>query len=140
LLKALQSTLDDLPDGGKDSLKKIFSILAQSSDNYGNTDETRALNYLAVRYSPVYEAYLRSCRRLTDEEAVKAGADRAYYLFGVTAVQSLLTRPSVGKHIVDVILSYQNQKNAAIQKYFISVDVSHLFPMIVTHYGPYIGR
>jgi hypothetical protein len=121
----------------QNALKEIFYILAQSSDNFGDTDGGRALNYLAVRYAPIYEEYLLKCTPLTP---VKDGADRAFYLVGVTATASPLTRVSVGKRIVDVIVAYQNQKNSVVQKYSVRVDVTYLFPMIVNHYGPYIDR
>jgi Subtilase family/PatG C-terminal len=132
-----QGEFSDMEATEQNELKEIFYILAQSSDNFGDTDQGRALNYLAVRYAPIYEEYLLKCRLLP--RAVD-GADRVYYLAGVTATPSRLTRVSVGKHIIDVIVSYQNQKNSVIQKYFIRVDVTYLFPMIVSHYGPYIDR
>jgi hypothetical protein len=129
--------LSNMKASEQNQLKEIFHILAQSSDNFGDTDEGRALNYLAVRYAPVYEEYLLKCRLLPH---TVDGADRIYYLVGVTATPSRLTRASVGKHIIDVIVSYQNQKNSVVQKYFVRVDVTYLFPMIVNHYGPYIDR
>jgi Subtilase family/PatG C-terminal len=129
--------LSTLGASEQNALKDIFYILAQSSDNFGDTHEGRALNYLAVRYAPVYEEYLLKCRLLP---SAADGVDRVYYLAGVRATPSQLTRVSVGKHIVDVIISYQNQKTSVIQKYFVRVDVSYLFPIIVNHYAPYIDR
>jgi hypothetical protein len=135
--KKKRGVLAGMEDSAQNKLKEIFYILAQSSDNFGDTNEGRALNYLAVRYAPIYEEYLQKCSLLPREED---GADRAYYLVAVTATASPLTRVSAGKDIVDVIVSYQNQKNSVIQKYFVRVDVTYLFPMIVNHYGPYIDR
>jgi hypothetical protein len=135
--KEKKGALYSLKPSEQNALKEIFYILAQSSDNFGDTDQGRALNYLAVRYAPVYEEYLLKCSLLPRAED---GADRAYYLVGVAATASPLTRVSVGKRIVDVIVSYQNQRNSVIQKYFVRVDVTYLFPMIVNHYGPYIDR
>ena len=137
--KKKNGELSNMEASEQNELKEIFHILAQSSDNFGDTDEGRALNYLAVRYAPIYEEYLLKCRLLPPPHRVD-GADRVYYLAGVTATPSPLTRVSVGKHIVDVIISYQNQKNSVIQKYFVRVDVSYLFPVLVNHYGPYIDR
>lgn len=135
--KEKKGALYSLKPSEQNALKEIFYILAQSSDNFGDTDQGRALNYLAVRYAPVYEEYLLKCSLLPRAED---GADRAYYLVGVAATASPLTRVSVGKRIVDAIVSYQNQRNSVIQKYFVRVDVTYLFPMIVNHYGPYIDR
>ena len=105
---------------------KLFSILDQGSDNFGDTDARRAINYLIVRYAPLYEEYFKHV------------VDKEYYLVGVTVARSRLSRQAVGKHIVDVIFSYQNQVTSVLQKWFVRVDVSHLFPMIVTHYQSYI--
>jgi hypothetical protein len=147
IVDKLKKKKGDLPKEEEDSrrneskkkLKEIFHILAQSSDNFGDTYEGRALNYLAVRYAPVYEHYFLKCQYLPDA-ADDADPDRFYYLASVTVTPSPLTRVSVGKHIVDVIISYQNPKNSVIQKYFVRVDVSYMFPMIVNHYSPYIDR
>jgi hypothetical protein len=81
---------------------------------------------------------LLKCQSLSARSA--AGVDRVYYLRGVAVAPSRLARASAGKHIVDVIFSYQNQTNSVVQKFFVRVDVSYQFPMIVTHYGPYIDR
>jgi hypothetical protein len=119
-------------DPSKTDLFNFFSILAQSADNLGDTDETRARNYLAVRYKPVYEKFAENC--------MKNDPEWDWYLAGITAVPSRLSRLSVGKRIVDVVFSYQSRKTSSVQKYFVRVDVTHLFPFLVSHYLPYIDR
>jgi hypothetical protein len=37
--------------------EKLFNMLVQSADNLGDTDAWRALNFLSVRYQPIYEKY-----------------------------------------------------------------------------------
>ena len=37
------------------NLDRLFKKLGQNADNRGDTDELRALNYLAARYRPLYE-------------------------------------------------------------------------------------
>jgi hypothetical protein len=46
------------PDSGEPNpADKLFRMLAQSADNLGDTDQWRALNYVAVRYKYIYEKY-----------------------------------------------------------------------------------
>ena len=95
---------------------RLFRVLVQCADNFGDKDEWRALNYLAVRYSPIYEMYAA----LADE----------YELESVKVAPSRLSRE---KRIVDPIFTFRHKKTGSVCKYFVRVDVSHMFPMIVSH-------
>lgn len=102
----------------------LFDKLVQSADNLGDTDEWRALNYLAVNYQPLYEqhALMAKC---------------GWTLDSVKVVTSRLWRE---KHVVDPVFSFTNVDSGVVQKYFVRVDVSHLFPMMVHHLAEYFDR
>jgi hypothetical protein len=102
---------------------KLFRILVQSADNLGDTDQWRALNYLAVRYKNIYMKYAE----MADD----------YELISVNVATSRLSRE---KHIVDPVFAFQHRETGVVQKYFVRVDVSHLFPMIVNHIAEYFDR
>ena len=106
-------------DGGE-----LFDKLVQSADNFGDTDEWRALNYLAVNYQPLYEQYA-------------AMAQNGCILDSVKVITSRLWRQ---KHIVDPVFAFRQIETGLLQKYFVRVDVSHLFPMIANHIAEYFDR
>ena len=101
-------------------------MLVQSADNFGNTDEWRALNFLAVRYKPLYELY-----------AELVLVQDAWMLDSVEVVTSRLWRE---KHIVDPVFAFRHKESGVLSKYFVRVDVSHLFPMIVNPIAKYVTR
>jgi hypothetical protein len=103
---------------------ELFRKLVQSADNFGDTDELRALNYLAVRYQPLYELYA---------ELVASGLT----LDSIKVEKSRLWRQN---HIVDPVFSFRHRQTGVVQKYFVRVDVSHLYPMITYPIAEYFDR
>jgi PatG C-terminal/Subtilase family len=100
----------------------LFDRLVQAADNFGDEDQWRALNFLAVRYKALYELY-----------AQKVGKE-GYVLDSIGVVPSRLSRQRPReRQIVDVVLSYVNAKVAcAAEKYFTRVNVTCMFPFIIT--------
>jgi hypothetical protein len=105
-------------------LMRFFRMLVQSTDNFGDTDESRALNYLAVRYKALYSRYASMMAANYDLESIKVSASR-------------LRRE---RRIVDPVFSFRHRETNVVQKYFVRVDASHLYPMIVTHLTEYFER
>lgn len=97
---------------------KYFSQLA---DNHGLTDDDRAYNFLAARYPP----------RLSE------GEGQGFVLSGVSVGASRLGA-STGR-IVRVIYRFKNDAGAE-RKYFVRVDVTHEFPMIVSPWQAFLER
>jgi hypothetical protein len=115
----------------KDSAKKavpvpaeLYSELFQSADNFGHTDEWRALNYLAVRYTPLYER----CFDMVED---------GYDLKGFPVLTSRLSAWGT-KRVVDAIFTFGNAGD--MKKFFVRVDVTHLFPVLVTPIEKYVDR
>ena len=102
----------------------LFNHIIQIADNAGATDEHRALNYLAVRYDEIYHR----TQLLQDEN------------YSFTAVEVRPSRLSGTRKIVDVIFSYENRANRAIQKWFVRVDVTEEFPFLVSPMQEYFER
>jgi len=107
-------------------LRKLLYKLGQCADNLGDTDEWRALNFLAVSYPPLYRRYAKMV--LIDKE---------WCLDSVKVVTSRLWRE---KHIVDPVFAFQNKNTGVVQKYYVRLDVTHLFPMVVHHIAEYFDR
>jgi hypothetical protein len=104
--------------------EELFMNIMQMADNAGATDEHRALNYLAVRYSAVYaqaaECHGRAC--------------------SLTAVEVRPSRLSGVRKIVDVVFGYTDRQTDVTEKYFVRVDVTEAFPFLITKMSPYYER
>ena len=104
--------------------EELFDRIMQMADNAGDSDEHRALNYLAVRYQAIYakaaEYFAQNCS-----------------LTGVDIQGSAL---SGVRKILDVIFTYTNRSTDVDDQCFVRVDVTDEFPFLVTKLSPYYGR
>ncbi len=112
---------------------ELFKSLVRSADNFGDTDERRALNYLAVRYQPLYELYAKLVKPTAELVRPKEG----WTLDSIKVVPSRLSRE---KRIVDPVFAFRHNETGVVQKYFVRVDVSHLYPMIANPIAEYFDR
>ena len=103
---------------------ELFDRIMQMADNAGATDEHRALNCLVTRYTAIYGPM---------SEAHRAGAS-------LTAVEVRPSRLSGTRKVVDVVFSYRNRATDVTEKYFVRVDVTGMFPFLVTKLSPYYER
>ena len=103
---------------------QLLDRIAQMSDNLGDREEHRALNYCAVRHPEMYE----NDNRLLWKNSL------------LSAVEVRPSRLSGRRRIVDVVLTYTNRKTDFIEKYFTRVDVTEEFPFLVTAISPYYDR
>ncbi|RPJ50742.1 MAG: hypothetical protein EHM21_04315 [Chloroflexi bacterium] len=103
---------------------EMFNRIVQMADNAGATDEHRALNYLAVRYPDIY----KETSRQYNENA------------SLTGVEVRPSRLSGTRKVLDVIFSYTHRQNDVEEKRFVRVDVTEMFPFLVTKLSPYYER
>ena len=101
--------------------EELFNRIMQMTDNAGATDEHRALNYLAMRYTAIYAT----------------AAEEFARDFSLSAVDARLSRLSGTRRILDVIFTYTNRNTDFTDKYFARVDVTEEFPFLVTKMSPY---
>lgn len=104
--------------------EELFDRIMQMADNAGATDEHRALNYCAVRYTAIYakaaEAHGQNC--------------------SLTAVEARPSRLSSTRNVVEVIFCFTNRNTDFTDKFFVRVDVTEEFPFLVTKLSPYYDR
>ncbi len=96
----------------------------QIADNAGATDEDRALNYLAMRYERIY---------VVTSEAF--GRNES-----LTGIEVRLAPLSGTRKLVDVIFTYTNRSNLAVDKWSVRVDVTEEFPFLATKLSPFLER
>jgi hypothetical protein len=101
--------------------QEVYDRVAHMSDNAGDRDEHRALNYLAVRYPALYAAVADALRRNASLSAVEV---RPSALSGT-------------RRIAEIIFSFSNRSTDVVEKFFTRVDVTEKFPFLVTKLSPY---
>jgi hypothetical protein len=104
----------------------LYGYLAQLSDNFGLTDQERAYNFLAARYKLPYGKLEKDLKE--------------YELAAAPTILSALSGPIGSNRIVDVVLTFRGTKTMLERKYFIRVDVTHEFPMLVKGLTAYLDR
>jgi cyclic patellamide precursor peptide PatG len=104
--------------------EELLGRVLQMADNAGALDEHRALNYLAVRYPAVYA------------KTAEAYAGNA----ALTAIRARPSRLSGARNIVDVIFTFTNRETDIVDAWFVRVDVTEMFPFLVTKLSPYYDR
>lgn len=121
LLKSIPRPQTIAEDRFSSTAEELLWRVMQMADNAGASDEHRALNYLAIRYSAIYahtaEAFGRN--------------------FALTSVDVRPSRLSGIRKIVDVIFSFTNRQNDVLEKSFVRVDVTDEFPFLMTKLSPY---
>jgi hypothetical protein len=103
---------------------EVFARIMQMADNAGATDEHRALNYAALR-----------CKAIYAKAAEEFERD-----FSLSAVDVRPSSLGVTRKIVDVIFSFTNRQTDFTEKFFLRVDVTEMFPFLVTKLSPYYDR
>ena len=97
-------------------IHELYRRLFQSSDNRGDEDRWRAVNYLAVRYPPLYA----KCAEM---------AEKGYKFKYFDVAHSRLMVPGEN-HILDPLFVF-NDDNGDVVSYFVRLDLNYLFPMII---------
>jgi hypothetical protein len=124
LMKAIPKRKGVSEDQFKKTGHALFNHIIQIADNAGAIDEHRALNYLSVRYDEIYHR----TQLLQDEN------------YSFSGVEVKLSPLSGTRKVVDVIFSYENRANRAVQKWFARVDVTEEFPFLGSPMQEYFGR
>ena len=125
LIKSIPKKINIDEQKYNENADQLFNRILQIADNVGSADEHRAVNYLSVRYDPIYTNTVR----MSQED---------YSLVDIDVIESRLSN---GRDIVDVIFIYRHRgENAFIDKYFVRVDVTEEFPFIISDLAPYFNR
>lgn len=118
--------IEPAADGGGGSreqfqavVRDVFHRLTRRADNYGISEEHRALNYVALRYPPLYHA-------------VAQAFDNGKMLVGVHARHG----HSSTRRLVSVVLTFRHRRTEITERYQCLVDVSEVFPFMVTRLQP----
>ena len=103
------------------------------TDNAGETDEHRAVNYLTLRYPDIY---------------IMAGnmlghGSGPYLLGGVYTLDGIVAKPAPvqgARRIIDVIFHYRSRSTPATVSWYCEVDTTGQFPFLVRPISRYFAQ
>ena len=125
-IKAIQDTAKVEEDIARSTFEQMLSL----TDNAGQTDEDRAINYIILRYMGLYTM----ASDMLDPNKPPPGV---YYLRSVTAQAS---RVQGTRRIIDVIFHYEERDTGELVNWFCRVDVTGQFPFLVTKLSRFYPR
>jgi phage tail protein X len=114
---------------------QLFSAALQLTNNTGDEDKYRALNFLVLRYMKFYQEMYRLKFLGVDVPPGATTTTKEYYdLVGVTTNGVEVFGK---KKIMEMIFTFQGQSSSSSLMYSCSVDVSREFPFIVVQWSRY---
>lgn len=115
----------------RDVAGDMFNQMLQMTDNAGETDEHRALNYITLRYMGIY--------RMANDMA-NAANDPRKGTYTLTSVNAEPSRLAGTRRVIDVIFAYSERVTGEVVKWFTRVDVTGQFPFLVSKLSRYYSR
>jgi hypothetical protein len=97
----------------------LFLRLTRRTGNHGIAEEHRALNYIAVRYPPVYHAVMQA----HSEGKILSAVDTGHSHSG-------------NRRVASVRLTFRHRRTEITERYQCLVDVTEVFPFLVTTLHP----
>jgi len=122
LLGALETPKDLAAEALSSAIKQTLDITLRIGANYGLSAAHRAINYAVTRSAELYVTV-------------------AHELLGNWALVGLTSRPSAvsaGRTVVDTILQFRNRKTDAVKRCFMKIDVTDLYPFMVSPIHPFL--
>ena len=121
MLKAFTPASGIRPEAQKSAIKQTLDVMRGLAGNQGSADGHRALNYVISRYAGVYEEVAKN---------LLEG-------WALSGLQFKASPIASGRRLVDVIFAFRSRKTDAVQKSFVRVDTTDLFPFLVQPMAPY---
>ena len=104
----------------RSSIGDVFDRFLKVTDNAGNSDEHRALNYVATRYPEIY----------------RLGTERFGASFSLAGIETAPSRLSGTRRLVNVILVFIHRETQLQERYSARVDVTEEFPFLASPLSP----
>ncbi|MTD94427.1 hypothetical protein GIW81_08780 [Hyphomicrobium sp. xq] len=103
---------------------RAVTMIIGSVRNSGSSDEHRALNYLATRSA---ELHALAAQMLADD-------------FVLAAARGGYSDLSAGRRIIETSFTFKSRKTPNEQQFSALVDVTDLFPFLISQLGPHVQR
>jgi hypothetical protein len=106
------------------TVEEVLARASQLTDNMGVRDEHRAVNYLVTRDASLYT-----------EVSQQYGKNAS-----LAAVRVLASPLSGPRKVMEVVLEFRNRETDILERRFVNVDVSDVFPFKMSKWAPYTDR
>ena len=120
----LGALVTDVDDAEKDAARRaandLFVRLTRRAANYGVSDQDRARNYAALRYSQLYQLVI---------DSQQAGST-------LVGVDSIASKSPGSRRLVAIRLRFRNRRTDVTDQYRCLVDVTDRFPFLATSLTP----
>lgn len=120
-----------------DRASAILSHFLELTNNDGQGDDNRAINFLTLRYMGIYTlAY--QMEQSTDQSNTSGPVDVAGF-----SLASVATRPSTvrgGRNIYDVIFNFTGNSTGVLQQWFCRVDITGQHPFLLNDLVRYYAK
>lgn len=123
-INAIPQTTDMPKANFKNAARELFDRMMQLTDNVGEMDEHRAINYAALRYPAIYSLALEM-----------HAADKS-----LNRLEVQPSRLSGTRKVVNLVFSYVDRKTDVVDKYFTRIDVTEKFPFLVSKLQVFYDR
>ncbi|RAJ05025.1 hypothetical protein LX64_02179 [Chitinophaga skermanii] len=123
----VDAMVSNIPGIPRTIVESMLSQMLDITDNAGETDAHRALNYLTIRSKEIY--YMAwQMQNPTPDPSYPPGV---YFLQGVDVQRSNVQG---NRSIMDVIFQYQARDTVDIIYYYVKVDVTGMFPFMASRH------
>jgi hypothetical protein len=106
------------------TVQEVIQRICQLSENLGYRDDHRVLNYLVTRDPLLY----------------KTVADRHVQNSSLATVKVNVSPLSGARNVMDAVLEFRNRATDVLDKVSAQVDVTEVFPFLISKWGPYTDR
>lgn len=124
LISAIPKTKGLSDERFESASNELLTRIMQVADNAGSADDHRALNYLAVRYPALYAT----------------ASDMQTRNMSLSAIEARPSRLAMTERIIDVIFTFTHRETDVPERFFVRVNVSSMFPFLVSKMAPYFER
>lgn len=104
-------------------------IMLELTDNMGESDEHRAVNYVALRYPDIYSLAVRMASTPIQGQSL-------IYLF--QRISAMPASVQGTRRVVDVLLHFRERDTGQLVDYYCRVDVTGQFPFLIAKLSRYI--
>lgn len=118
--------------GTEPEATNLFSSALSLTNNTGDDDRFRALNFIVLRYMTFYMHFYQ-LRYVP--QPFGAGTDSEF--FDLLSVTTNGVEVFGKKRIMEIVFAFQGQKSSSTQTHSCTIDVSGEFPFVAVHWSKY---
>lgn len=117
-----------------ESIRQVMQAI-ELKPNAGDTDDRRAMNYIAFRYPDVY----KKTQELLKAAGTRMGTSNSGGNYSLLNIKTEAQAGGGGRRLVNVIFNYQQNDTGMQRSLYTQVDVTGQFPFVSSAFRDYIA-